>query len=104
MYIKTDYDDLKSMGKYLVNTADDFNSTIDKMLSKLDELELYWKGPDYDNYKEVYRTYLLNIKTSYIELNAFGNALDRVSYYYGQIDSEFDDKMRKMGNEDVDRK
>lgn len=99
MFVKTNYTSIKSVGDYLVNRAEDFNTKIDNMIAKLEELEAYWSGPDYDNYKEVYKTYLLNVKTSYIEMNALGNALDRVSYYYGEIDNGFGEKMRKFGEE-----
>ena len=99
MYVKTNYNSIKSVGDYLVDRAEEFNKKIDSMIAKLEELEAYWSGPDYDNYKEVYKTYLLNAKTSYIEMNALGNALDRVSFYYGEMDNKFGEKMRKFGEE-----
>lgn len=97
MLLKAKYEDIDSLGDYLINEADELNKTIDSMISKIDSLGNFWSGPDYENYKEVYKTYLLNTKTSSIELNAFGNAIKRVSYYYGEVDMDFGMKMRKIG-------
>ena len=101
MYIKAEYKNISSLGEYLVSRADDYKKTVDNMISKLEELENYWSGPDYDNYKEVYKVYLQNIKTTYIELNAFGNALKKVGSIYGETDENFGETMRKMGKEDA---
>ena len=99
MRVEANYKDLNSLGDYLVSEADDFNKKINNMINKLEELETYWSGPDYDNYREVYKTYLLNTKTTYIELNAFGNALKTVSGLYSGVDNDFGNEMRRFGNE-----
>jgi uncharacterized protein YukE len=99
MLIKAKYENIDSIGDYLVEEASEFNRKIEDMISKLENLELYWSGPDYENFKKVYGTYLRNLKTTYIELNAFGNALRKVSYYFGEVDVDFGLRMRKMGNQ-----
>ena len=96
MYIKAEYKNISSLGEYLVSRAEDYKKDVDDMIGKLEELENYWSGPDYDNYKEVYKVYLQNIKTTYIELNAFGNALMKVSSLYSEQDNKFGNTMRKM--------
>ena len=99
MRVEANYKSLNSLGEYLISEADDFNDKVSKMIEKLEELETYWSGPDYDNYKEVYKTYLMNTKTTYIELNAFGNALKKVSSLYGNVDNDFGNEMKRFGNE-----
>jgi uncharacterized protein YukE len=100
MYLKVDYQNVGSIGSYFVEQSHELNKRLDTMNNLLDELASYWKGPDYDNYKEVYGTYLKNCKTSSIELNAIGNALSRIGYYYGEADMDFGIKTREMGNND----
>ncbi len=92
---------IDAIGKYLIVEGDELNDKIDRMLAKVDELGKYWKGPDYDNFREAYRVYLMNMKTSYIKLNAFGNALKGVSRYYSDVNETFGSKMRKIGDECV---
>ena len=41
----------------------------------------------------------MNAKTTYIELNSFGNALKKVAYLYNDGDNTFGSQMRKLGNE-----
>ena len=99
MRVEADYKKIYTLGDYLVDEAEEYKAKIDKMIEKLECLEAYWSGPDYDNYKEVYKTYLMNAKTTYIELNAFGNALKKVAYLYNDGDNTFGSQMRKLGNE-----
>ena len=74
MYFKAEYNNISFLGEYLNTVASEFNENVDAMIKKVEELGNYWSGPDYENYKISYVTYLRNIKTTYIELNAFGNA------------------------------
>ena len=97
MLLKAKYENIDSIGTFLIEESSEFNRKIDDMISKIEKLETYWSGPDYENYKVVYETYLKNLKTTYIELNAFGNAIKRVSYYFGDVDMDFGLRMRKLG-------
>ena len=96
MYIKAEYQNISSLGEYLIAVATDYNEDVDAMIKDLEELGSYWSGPDYENYKKAYRSYLQNIKTTYIELNAFGNALKKVGNLYEEVDVNFDNTVKKV--------
>lgn len=96
MNVEAEYQNISSLGDYLVAVATDYNDEVDAMIKDLEELGNYWKGPDYENYKMSYKSYLQNIKTTYIELNAFGNALRKVANLYGEVDVNFDNTVKKV--------
>ncbi len=100
MYVRADYEMISSLSEYLITMADEYKEIINDMMSKLDELENYWSGPDYENYRESYKSYLRDIKTTYVQLNAYGNALKKVSGFYSDIDVKFGEAMKRFGNKD----
>ena len=103
MYFKAEYKNISFLGEYLVAVANDYNEDIEAMIKDLEELGKYWNGPDYENYKKSYKSYLQNIKTTYVELNAFGNALKKVANLYGDIDVKFDSTVKKIEVENGNR-
>ena len=102
MYIKAEYENIYTLGKYLETVANDYKYDLEAIEKKLEELGNYWTGADYNNYKELYTAYLKQIQVKYVELTAFGKALKKVANLYNESDLGFDNTLRKIGNEDAD--
>ena len=103
MYVRANYKKIDDLGTYLIDKSDDIDDINEDIKSLLEELNNYWSGKDYDNFKT---SYLANIRKSdvaSIELNALGNALRKVSNVYLDNDNSFKDKTDKMRKDKYER-
>ena len=96
MYLKAKYDVIQDVGKDFVTKSDEIDTTINEMKSLLDELETYWSGEDYNNFKNSYLTSINKANATMIELNALGHALTKVGIVYSIVDNDFYDELESM--------
>ncbi len=97
MYLKAKYDVIQNVGKTFVKKSDDINTTINDIKSLLDELEKYWSGVDYDNFKSSYLDSLNKANNTMIEMNALGYALTKAGIVYSIVDNDFYNEIKSMG-------
>ena len=96
MYLKAKYDVIQNVGNNFVKKSDDIDTTLNEIKSLLDELETYWSGEDYDNFKNSYLTSINKANVTMIELNAIGHSLTKVGIVYSLVDNDFYDEIESM--------
>ncbi len=103
MYLRVKYDSLSDAGKYFVKKSDELETLVKEMKTLTNELKAYWDGNDYNVFLNRYNNRLKEVTATSIELNALGNALNKVSDLYSGIDSDFGKRVQKMRKEDYEK-
>ena len=96
MYLKAKYDVIQNVGNTFVKKSDDINSVIGEVKKLLDELENYWSGEDYDNFKSSYLESINKANITMIELNALGHAITKAGIVYSLVDNDFYKEIESM--------
>ena len=96
MYLKAKYENIKNIGSNLISKSNDIEKTSLEMKKLIDELSLYWKGEDYEEFKSNYLSKISKASISAIELNAIGHAITKVGIVYSLADNDFNDELSIM--------
>ena len=103
MYLKVKYDHLQDTGTFFISKSDEIDDLMEEMKSLSQELKSYWDGTDYEQFMNRYNQRIKEATATSIELNALGNALNKVSALYQGIDTDFGNKVQRM-RKDKDEK
>lgn len=98
MKLRAEYDTIKAIGEFFISESDELDSNIDDIKKLIEELSYYWKGTDYDVFRNNSISNITNVENTAIEFNAFGNALKKISGIYGGIDNDFSTKIKRVRN------
>ena len=96
MRLKAEYDSINAIGTYFVEESKELENNINDINRLIEELSKYWKGTDYETFKNNSTSNMTNVINTAIEFNAFGNALKKISRIYGDIDNDFGTKLKRV--------
>ncbi len=102
MYFRVKYKEIEETGNYFKNKSRELNTRANKVNSLLKELEKYWNGYDYNEYKNSYVDCIKETLLLSKEINDFGGALCKVSSIYYSANNNFEKKVSKMEIDDCE--
>lgn len=100
MYLKANYNEINNVSKYVLSEAEKLDKTLKEMLVLIDQIKECWSGPDSDNFVNNSSTYIKNIDVNVNELKNMAFFVEKVSLAYSSKDSEWKEKIKKVGVED----
>ena len=100
MKLRAEYDEIKILGDFFIKESEDLSGNIDDIKKLIEELSNYWKGKDYEVFRNNSISNITNMENTSIEFNAFGNALKKISGIYSGIDNDFSTKIKRVRNHD----
>jgi uncharacterized protein YukE len=103
MYLRVKYDSLNDTGKYFVQKSDELDQLVKEIRTLTNDLKQYWDGNDYKVFINTYNNRLREVTATSIELNAIGNALNKVSDLYSGVDNDFGKRVQSMRKEDYEK-
>jgi uncharacterized protein YukE len=74
---------------------DEFDDLLEKMNTECNNMESFWSGIDYDNFKEGYTTYLENLKSISTFLETKAGIMRISALKHGRIDNALNESVTR---------
>lgn len=103
MDFKVDYIELNDTGLDLEALDRDLTNKFQELLKIVDDLEKYWSGRDYDNFKSNVLEFVLGLNPMIEDIDYIAKFMTKAASTYSNNDTGWLNKVKKLGVDDVDK-